>query len=447
MAARRPAQTDVAALFAALDREDLETVLTAAAARHEDVATALRLAAASHAGDLGELRAAIDGRLRTRRYLDYYQSSSWATEAAPVVDAIEEAAASPSAELVALIERAIGHVVKVILRADDSNGMIGTLIDELLQIHAEVCDAYVADPRKLAAWMIRFDFEDQDFFFADPVRYAAALGDAGLAEYRKEVDRRSRATEPPFAVRQAMERLAVLDGDIDAVIQLYGGDLSGPYHFIRVAEAMNELGRDDDVLLWSNRGIAETDGWQVAQLYDLAAMVHARRSDTAALLALRKDQHLRMASAATYKLLREAAELNDAWSSEQPAARSILAERNLGALVDVFLDDGEPETAWRVTADNPDWDPGPMRWSALAKAREPSFPADALVVYLRLADQELETTGRAAYQRAVAILQKAARAAEAAEQTSAFDDHMAALRERNRRRPTLVELLNRARLP
>jgi uncharacterized Zn finger protein len=210
---------------------------------------------------------------------------------------------------------------------------------------------------------------------------------------------------------------------------------------------MEELGRDDDVLFWSNRGIAETNGWQVAQLYDLAATVHTRRSDASALMALRNDQHHRMASAATYKLLREAAELNGDWAAERSAARSILAERDLGALVDALLDDGAPETAWQVAADNPEWDPGPKRWMALAKARESSVPADAFDVYQRLADLELETTGRASYQRAVAILKKAARAAAAAQQTPAFNDHMAALRERNRRRPTLVELLDRARLP
>jgi uncharacterized Zn finger protein len=154
-----------------------------------------------------------------------------------------------------------------------------------------------------------------------------------------------------------------------------------------------------------------------------------------------------MASAATYKLLREAAENNAAWPSERPAARLILAERDLGGLVDVLLADGEPEMAWQVAADNPDWDPGPKRWMSLAKERESSVPADALAVYLRLADLELETTGRAAYQRAVAILKKATRAATAAGQVPAFEDHMVDLRERNRRRPTLIELLNRARLP
>lgn len=40
----------------------------------------------------------------------------------------EAVEAGPSRELVELLQRAVGHVVKVILRADDSSGMIGDLV-------------------------------------------------------------------------------------------------------------------------------------------------------------------------------------------------------------------------------------------------------------------------------------------------------------------------------
>jgi hypothetical protein len=100
-----------------------------------------------------------------------------------------------------------------------------------------------------------------------PVRYASALGEDGIAAYRQAV-----AAHPggdSFAARYARERLAVLDGDVDEIVRLLGGDLSTPYRFVRVAEAMAELDRDDETLAWTARGIAETDGWQTAKLYDL----------------------------------------------------------------------------------------------------------------------------------------------------------------------------------
>ncbi|MGH9104891.1 MAG: hypothetical protein ACRDZX_03460 [Acidimicrobiales bacterium] len=80
--------------------------------------------------------------------------------------------------------------MRVILKADDSDGLIGDLARELLDLHARACDAGNADPIKLARWMVRFRLDDQDFFEVDRVRYADALGDLGLAAYRREVTQR-----------------------------------------------------------------------------------------------------------------------------------------------------------------------------------------------------------------------------------------------------------------
>ena len=109
---------------------------------------------------------------------------------------------------------------------------------------------------------------------------------------------------------------------------------------------------------------------------------------------LRWEQHRRMTSSDTYALLREAAEATGIWDSERSSARSVLEAEDLGGLVDVLLADREPEAAWMVTDDHQDWDPGRRRWKRLAESRESSHPADAMAVYFRLADFELETTGR-----------------------------------------------------
>lgn len=440
---RRGDPAEVPALVRVVDEEALREIVVTAAEWHEDVARAVRLAAQRSTGDLAQLKAEIDRGLRTRRFLGYWESSAWAREAAPIVDEVRQRAVSaPSAELLGLIERGISHVVEVILHADDSDGMIGDVARELLVAHALVCDAGVADPAKLARWMIRFGVDDQDFFTVDPVRYANALGERGLSAYRQEIVRRSQEDRPPFAVGYALERLAVLDGDADAIVRLLGGDLNNPYHFTRVAEAFAALGRHDDVLAWARRGIAETSGWQVAKLYDLAVDVHHRRGEAGAVLSLRQDQHRRMPSPTSYGLLRGAAEAAGTWSTEREAALSAL---DPGSLVDVLLTEGEAEAAWQVTLDNPGWDPGP-RWMRLAEAREPTHPAEALDVYLKVADLVLERADRSAYESARAVLNQARRAAKAAGQVHEFDQHLAAIREKYRRRPSLINILDKAGL-
>jgi hypothetical protein len=111
-------------------------------------------------------------RTRNQLLLGYWEAMDWARASRPVVVELERAArAAPSRELVELLQRAVGHVVKVIGHADDSSGLIGDLARELLELHEVTCDAGVADPIKLVGWMIRFRFADQDFFDVDPVRY------------------------------------------------------------------------------------------------------------------------------------------------------------------------------------------------------------------------------------------------------------------------------------
>jgi hypothetical protein len=447
--ARKPSRTDVqqpiAEVVASLTREQLADVVFDAAGRHEDVARAVRLVAARAKGDLGTLRTEVDRALRTRRFLGYWEGMEWARAAQPVVAELERAArTAPSRDLVELLQRAIGHVVKVIHQADDSSGLIGDLVRDLLELHAVACDAGVADPVKLAGWMIRFRFSDQDFFEVDPVRYQEGLGDAGLAAYREAVEAIDDAGS--FGVRYARERLAVLDRDIETIVKLAGGDLSNAYQFFRVAEAMAELGRDDLVLEWTARGIVETTGWQVGTLYDLACETYARLGQPLEVLRLRRSQHERMPALSTYSTLRKAAEEVSAWDVEREAARSRLRACDLRGFVGALLGDGDQDLAWDEAVAAPADEIDADLWLRLAEAREASHPADALAVYTRVADEVLVETDRRAYSRAVRILKRARAAATAAGRDPDFTAHISRLREQHRRRPTLIAMLDKAKL-
>jgi hypothetical protein len=438
-------QAPVGELVASLEVEHLREVVSAAAERHEDVERAVRLIAARDNDDLTVLRAEADRGLRTRRFLPYAESSGWAHAARPIAEELRErATTSPSAELVELIQRAIGHVVKVIERADDSDGTIGDLARELLDIHATACDGGVADPVRLAGWMVRFWFSDQDLFEVDPVRYQHALGETGLTAYRQAVA--ARGQDDTFAVQYVRERLAVLDGDSERIVALLGGDLSRPHQFVQVAEAMAELGRDDEVLAWCERGIAETQGWQTARLYELACETHARRGQPFEVLGLRRSEHERTPSLSTYSRLRRAAEAVDAWAIERDAARAVLRERDLRALIEALLGDGETRLAWDTAQITQEELLGRDLWLRLAEIREAAHPADAVAVYRRVADEVLEQTDRRAYAAAVRILKRARDAAKAADDLESFSRYITDLREQQRRRPTMIAMLDKAGL-
>lgn len=67
-------------------------------------------------------------------------------------------------------------------------------------------------------------------------------------------------------------------------------------------------------------------------------------------------------------------------------------------------------------------------------------------VYLRLIESTLRTADRRAYRSAAKQLKRMQRAASAATLSEEFDGHLAALREKHRRRPTFIAILDKAGL-
>ena len=152
-----------------------------------------------------------------------------------------------------------------------------------------------------------------------------------------------------------------------------------------------------------------------------------------------------MPSSSTYKKLQAAAQTTKSWDAEIVAARAVLADRDPAGFIDALLADGESDEAWNA-ATSTTRELASSQWQRLAEAREASDPADAMAVYLRLTDDVLQQADRHAYQSAVRLLKAARRAATAADLSGEFSAHLAALRERNRRRPTLMSMLDKAGL-
>jgi Family of unknown function (DUF6880) len=101
---------------------------------------------------------------------------------------LRQAAAETPAGLLPVLEKAIAAAVRVVLRADDSSGIIGDAIRDLLALHADLARRTPPAASKLVTWLVKFQFDGtQDFFHIDISDYAPALGDKGLALYRAEL--------------------------------------------------------------------------------------------------------------------------------------------------------------------------------------------------------------------------------------------------------------------
>lgn len=126
----------------------------------------------------------------------------------------------------------------------------------------------------------------------------------------------------------------------------------------------------------------------------------------------------------------------------------MLGAQDRGGLVDVLLDDGEPDAAWALATAEPACEVGEhrwkRRWKRLAEARASSHPGDAMEVWFRLVHEVLVTADKRVYQAAVRYLRAAKKAAVAAEAMSEFEVRVAGLRETHRRRPSLIARLDKA---
>ena len=126
----------------------------------------------------------------------------------------------------------------------------------------------------------QFDDDDVDYFELDPVAYAPALGEVGMAAYRKrlaeveaslgprpaEDDRWTSAhSHEWFTLDWNAQRLAVLDHDIDAIIRTHAKDRKVAAWLEDTAEAFEEIGEIDLAIDWAKQATDFDRGHQSRQ--------------------------------------------------------------------------------------------------------------------------------------------------------------------------------------
>ena len=230
-----------------LTPDEARDLLAEAVALAPELGQALAASLAARRGELAGLSALVDSELRTRRHLDYHEAAEWYYEALPTVDLLSrEVDRAPSQPLIELLERAVRHLTAVLQRADD-DGLIGSLLGTVLDLHLDACTRCLPDPVKLAKWLTTYSFGDA-FSPIDPVPYAAALGDKGLAVYRRAVDKHF-AADPDdrwTPSRFALQRLAVIDKDPDAIVRWHHLDEPNQHSELEIASAMREIEREHE---------------------------------------------------------------------------------------------------------------------------------------------------------------------------------------------------------
>ena len=372
------------------------------------------------------------------------------------------------AEVLDIVQRAIKASITVILRADDSSGLIGDAIQDLLRLHAEAVTAARPPVAKLVRWLIAFQFDGrQDLFEIDPVAYAPALGEKGLALYRSKLadiraalpperpddapptyllssddpewQQEATASQQRFQLEHNAQRLAVLDRDVDAIIATHLRSGRVAAWFEETARALEEIDEVDLAIDWAGRATHHDLGHQAQEAADYwCALIGEHHPE--ALADARLDVFRRWPTAARAAKLAAAA---DDWPQLEPdvlqALRSVPREAVLFALttdpraaLDLYDELGVRDGD--VTAE-------------LAKALEPVDLGQALPLYRDLVERQLVQADTNAYRPAAKRLARMRRLASGTAFAPLVDAFIAELRAKYPNRTRMRSEFDEARLP
>ncbi|MEH0422769.1 SWIM zinc finger family protein [Streptomyces sp. B21-083] len=455
--AARDRGQDLAAWLSGLSKEELLALVREQVGEDRQLRRRLELRAASARGDLAGVRARIRelldiGPFARYGYVEYADARAYADQAGQAVSAIRALTGSGRpADAITLAREAMRLLTEAVESVDDSDGGLGQVGADLAEVHLDACRTARPDPEELARWLVGHVLGDfDDLTGVDPLDYEDALGERGMTLLRRLAAEAWRGKRTGWAEKHLMERLAKAGGDVDAVIAVHAADLAenGHTHLV-IARELDTAGRTDEALSWAERGmrdmrdLAAVDTALVDYLCDRYGRA-ARLSDA---VALRRDHFGARRTLFSYRQLRAAAQAAECWPAEREGALDLLRADtgrrqggwyNGSVLVDALLDDKDIEACWQAAAETGAHD---RQWLALADLARETRPADALGVYLRLAEPLTKQTGNHVYEQLVSLLLGARDCHRRLGTPDEFTAYATALRTVQRRKRNLMRLM------
>ncbi|MFE3768465.1 MULTISPECIES: SWIM zinc finger domain-containing protein [unclassified Streptomyces] len=423
----------------------------------------LELRAAGARGDLAAIRARIRelldiGPFARYGYVEYADARAYADQAGQAVSAIGALTGSGrAADAVVLAADAMKLLAQAVESVDDSDGWLGLVGTALADAHLDACRAARPDPRELARWLVGHALGELDdgLTDVDPLDYEDVLGEEGMAVLRKLAVEAWQGNRRGWAEKYLVERLAKAGGDVDAVIAVHAADLSpdGHTHLV-IARELDTARRSDEALSWAERGVREARDLAAVDtaLVDHLCDRYAQADRLADAVALRRDHFGARRTLLTYQQLRAAARAADRWPAEREGALALLraaaGQRQQGwyggpVLVDALLDDKDVDAAWQAATEAGAHD---RQWLTLADQARATRPADALGVYLRLAEPLTKQTGNTVYEQLVSLLLSIRDCHRRLESPEEFTKYATALRTAQKRKRNLMRLMDEHRL-
>ncbi|MGP3972736.1 SWIM zinc finger family protein [Streptomyces sp. 8N114] len=458
---RRAAQNraqDLDAWLSGLSGEELLALVRDQVAEDRQLRRRLELRAASARGDLAGVRARVRelldiGPFAQYGYVEYADARAYSDQAGQAVSAITALTASGRADdAIALAREAMQLLAEAVESIDDSDGGLGQAGAALADAHHEACRAARPDPEELARWLVGHVLGDaDDLTDIDPLDYEDVLGDRGMTVLRELAVGAWRRNRTGWAEKYLMERLAKAGGAVDTLVAVHAADLApdGRTHLV-IARELDLAGRPGQALEWAERGIRDARDLAAVDiaLVDHLSDRYTRVGRLPDAVALRRHHFGARRTLLTYRQLRAAALAADCWQDERERALALLRadaeQRQEGwgsgpVLIDALLDEKDVDAAWRAATET---GADEQQWLTLADQARGHRPADALGIYLRLAEPLTRQTGNTAYEQLVSLLLSIRDCHRRRGTLDEFTTYITALRTAQRRKRNLMRLMD-----
>jgi hypothetical protein len=293
-----------------------------------------------------------------------------------------------------------------------------------------------------------------DTFFQAAELYGEALGEKGLAEYRRLAEEawsrlpgrmgkpRTAALETIGSSRIAaiLDHFAEQDGDVGARIAIRSKDLSSSWRYLQLAEFCREHGREQDALRYAEEGLwifedDEPDERLVSFAVDLLSKAGRKEEAAAQLWRV-------FGRAPSFKMYLQLCQLDGGEAGQRAVALlkasagkalAGLWNRPADLLARVLIHEKKFDEAWEAVQRHGASEPVNQE---LVEATETTRPRDAIAFYAAKIER-LANSGGNSYEEAADLIARMAKLRDPSEQAA----YVAGLKDRFRRRRKFMKLL------
>jgi uncharacterized Zn finger protein len=477
VSARGVGLDDIRAHLAGRSKDSLIELLLDQAARDEQLYDRLLLETASRrpkGPDLAALRKAIDRAVDPGEFVDYRSAYAYVTGVDEVIDTLDRLIRQgDAAAVVELTEYAVAAVDEAMGSVDDSDGLLGGVLQRLGDLHRSACIAARPDPVKLASRLFKLEMSlDSESFLGAAARYADVLGTDGRATYQSLAAtewKRVRALGPGeqdpdrygkrFRITHIMETLAQESSDVETLVEVKRRDLSHAFAYLEIAELYQKAGQSDQALEWAERGVAAFPTNTDSRLREFLADEYHRRGRHEEAMGLIWAEFNEDPTLEGYKRLKVHAGRTREWSRWRERALAFLrqladpGDRTAGRrvawtsrpdhsdLVRVFLWEKDVEAAWHEAVSG---GCAADLWLELAARRETEHPEDAVRIYRAALERTVALKHNAAYEQAIRLLGKVAGLMTRLGKDAALAAYLLSVRAAHKPKRNFIKLFDRA---